>query len=282
MALRQDLHSLAAPYALDALDSGAEQDRFERHLNRCQNCTGEVRGFRETATRLGMAAARQPPPEMRDRVMAAVARTRQVPAGDDHARHARPAARQRPLTRLAMVGGALAVVAAVVLAIALVNTQHQLNQANHQLSQAQAQLQAITAVQTATDAKVITKRTSVGGIVTVTSSASKRQMVLTTAGLPPLRARQGLPAVADRPSAQQDQVGGPAGPGAWWPHRACAHLRGARGRHLRRDRRTDRRDDPAHRHADRRHRAPVLTSRRPARYPPAGLRDPGNPQPARQ
>ena len=186
MALRQDLHSLAGPYALDALDSGAEQDRFERHLNRCQNCTSEVRGFRETATRLGMAATRQPPPEMRDRVMAAVARTRQVPAGDDAARHARPAARLRPLPRLAMVGGALAVVAALVLAIALVNTQHQLNQANHQLSQAQSQLHAITAVQTATDAKVINKRTSVGGIVSVTSSASKRQMVLRTAGLPPL------------------------------------------------------------------------------------------------
>jgi Anti-sigma-K factor rskA len=188
MALRRGPHSLAGPYALDALDSGAEQDRFERHLNRCQNCTSEVRGFRETATRLGMAAARQPPPEMRDRVMAAVARTRQVPAGDDHARHARPAPRLRPLTRLAMAGGALAVVAAVILAIALVNTQHQLNQAKHQLSQTQAQLQAITSVQTATDAKVITKRTSVGGIVTVTSSASKGQMVLTTAGLPPLAA----------------------------------------------------------------------------------------------
>jgi len=188
MAFRRDLHSLAAPYALDALDSGAEQDRFERHLNRCQDCTGEVRGFRETATRLGMAATRQPPPQMRERVMAAVATTRQVPAGDDHARHARPAQRSRPLTRLAMAGGVLAVVVAVILAIALVNTQHQLNQANHQLSQAQAQLEAITAVQTATDAKVITKRTAVGGIVTVTSSASKRQMVLTTAGLPPLAA----------------------------------------------------------------------------------------------
>jgi anti-sigma-K factor RskA len=186
MAFRQDRHSLAAPYALDALDSGAEQDRFERHLNRCKDCTGEVRGFRETATRLGMAATRQPPPQMRDRVMEAVARTRQVPAGEDHARHARPAQRSRPFTRLAMAGGALAVVAVVVLAIALVSTQHQLNQAKHQLSQAQAQLQAITAVQTATDAKVITKRTAVGGIVIVTSSASKRQMVLTTAGLPPL------------------------------------------------------------------------------------------------
>jgi Anti-sigma-K factor rskA len=189
MALRRGLHDLTGPYALDALDSAAEQDRFERHLNRCQACTGEVRGFRETATRLGMAAAQQPPPGMRDRVMSEVARTRQAPAGaEEHARHARPAQRLRPLTRLAAAGAAIAVAAVVVLAVLLVNTRHQLNQAQHQLSQAQAQLQAITAVQTATDAKVIVKRTSVGGTVTVTSSASKRQMVLTTAGLPALPA----------------------------------------------------------------------------------------------
>ena len=186
MALRQDLHSLAAPYALDALDSDAEQNRFERHLNRCHDCTDDVRGFRATATRLGFAAAQEPPPEMRARVMTAVARTRQVPAAEDHARHARPARGVRPVTRLATVAGALAAAAAIVLAVVLVNTQHQLSQARRQLGQAQAQLAAITAVQTATDAKVIVKRTSVGGIVTVTSSASLRQLVLRTSGLPKL------------------------------------------------------------------------------------------------
>jgi Anti-sigma-K factor rskA len=190
MALRPDRHSLAGPYALDALDSGAEQSRFERHLNRCQGCTSEVRGFRETAARLGIAAARQPPPQLRDQVMSAVARTRQLPASEDHARHARPAQRLRPLPRLATAGAAIAVAAVVVLAVLLVSTQHQLSQARHQLSQAEAQLQAITAVQTATDAKVITKRTSVGGTVTVTSSASRHQMLLRTHGLPPLPAGQ--------------------------------------------------------------------------------------------
>jgi anti-sigma-K factor RskA len=188
MALHPDRHGLAGPYALDALDSAAEQKRFERHLDRCQNCTRDVRGFKATATRLGMAATQEPPPQMRDRVMAAVATTRQVPASEDHARHARPAQRRQPLTRLAIASAVVAVVVAVLLAVQLVNTQHQLNQAQHQLSQAQAQLQAITAVQTATDAKVITKRTSVGGIVTVTSSASKGQLVLRTSGLPALPA----------------------------------------------------------------------------------------------
>jgi anti-sigma-K factor RskA len=188
MALRQDLHSLAGPYALDALDSAAEQSRFERHLNRCHGCNSDVQGFQAVATRLGFAAAEPAPPEMRERVLAAAARTRQVPAGDDHARHRRRAPRTRPLTRLALVGGALAAAAAIVLAVVLVNTRQQLNQARRQLTQAQAQaqLEAITAVQTATDAKVIVKRTSIGGIVTVTSSAARRQMVLRTSGLPPL------------------------------------------------------------------------------------------------
>ena len=105
MALRSDLHTLTGVYALDALDTGAELARFERHLSRCQSCATEVRGFREAATRLGLAAASQPPPEMRARVMSAVARTRQIPANDDRARHARPA-RLRPVTRLAWAGAA--------------------------------------------------------------------------------------------------------------------------------------------------------------------------------
>src|SRR5260370_16215162 len=96
MARRGGLPSLAGPYALDALDGGAEKDRLGGPRTRCQNGTSEVRGFRETATRLGMAAARQPPPEMRDRVMAAMARTRQVPAGDDHPPAAPPRPRAAP------------------------------------------------------------------------------------------------------------------------------------------------------------------------------------------
>jgi len=44
--LRNDQHTLTGVYALDALDTAAEVARFERHLNRCDGCTSEVRGFR--------------------------------------------------------------------------------------------------------------------------------------------------------------------------------------------------------------------------------------------
>ena len=77
--LRHDLHSLSGAYALDALEPGAERDRFTRHLSRCQSCAGEVRGFREVATAMAFAAAAEAPPGLRDRVLAAAARTRQVP-----------------------------------------------------------------------------------------------------------------------------------------------------------------------------------------------------------
>lgn len=193
--LRSDLHTLAGVYALDALDTAAEVSRFERHMNRCESCTSEVRGFWETTTRLGMAAAQPPPPSLHDAVMAEVVRTRQLPALDDRARHARPGQRLTLLPRLATAGAALGLAAAVTLAVVLVNTQHQLNQTQQQLSQAkrhliaaQTQLAAINAVRTAADATLVTKATSIGGRVTIVKSAAKRQLVVTASGLPPLQA----------------------------------------------------------------------------------------------
>jgi Anti-sigma-K factor rskA, C-terminal len=200
--LRRDLHSLTGVYALDALDTAAEVARFERHMNGCDSCTGEVRGFRETATRLGMAAAQPPPASLRDAVMADVTRTRQLPAVDDRARHARPVPRLTLLPRLATAGAALGLAAAVTLAVVLVNTQNQLSQTQQQLGQTQqqlsqakrhliatqAQLAAINAVRTAADATLVTKATTIGGRVTIVKSAAKHQLVVTASGLPPLQA----------------------------------------------------------------------------------------------
>jgi len=200
--LRNDRHTLTGVYALDALDTAAEVARFERHMNRCDSCTSEVRGFRETATRLAMAVAQQPPPTLRAAVMADVPRTRQVPAADDRARHARRSQRSTLLPRLAMAGAALGLAAAIILAVVLVNTNNQLGQTQQQLSQAQRQLSqakrhlilaqtqlaAINAVRTAADATLVTKATPIGGQVKIVKSASKRQLVVTASGLPPLRA----------------------------------------------------------------------------------------------
>ena len=186
--LRSSQHAFTGVYALDALDTDAEVARFERHMAKCQSCTSEVCGFRETATQLGMAESRQPPPALRAAVMDEVARTRQLPAPDDRARHRRPEPRLTWLPRLAMAGAAIGLAAAITLGVLLVHTQNELSQARHQLALTKTELAAINAVRTASDATLVTKATPIGGTVTVVSSASRHEIVVTTRGLPVLRA----------------------------------------------------------------------------------------------
>ncbi len=176
--LRHDLHTLTGAYALDALEH-AERERFEHHLQRCQPCSHEVRGLHETATRLALAVARVPPPQLRERVLTTAARTRQHPPVMDQ----RPAPKPRSawIPRLAAVAAAAAVAVAVVLGITQSATQHQLDRV-------QAQEQAIEAVLTAPDARIVSHRTSVGGTATVVFSEASHKMFVTTAGLPPLPA----------------------------------------------------------------------------------------------
>jgi len=180
--LRQDLHTLTGAFALDALDKGAETDRFNRHLNRCQSCASEVRGFREVATALAFSAATEPPPELRDRVMAAVARTRQLPP--EIRTHAGPRRSRTRLPWVPWLSGAVAtvgIVLAVLFGFAQAHTQQELNQAR-------AQNQAIAGVLAAPDAKLLTSRTTAGGVAVVVLAAEKRQLVVSTTGLPSLPA----------------------------------------------------------------------------------------------
>jgi len=138
-----DLHLLTGAYAVDAL-TGAELDEFEKHLRRCTSCTEEVRGLQETAARLGLTTAIEPPPWMRREVLAA----------------------------------AVAVAAViVVLAVVQVNTRHQ-------LEQTQQGSRAMAAVLVAPDAHIERSSTTVGGTVTAVISARDREAVVTTADMP--------------------------------------------------------------------------------------------------
>jgi hypothetical protein len=178
--LRQDLHSLAGVYALDVLEPGAERDRFKHHLKRCQSCASELRGFREVATALAFAAAAEPPPELRGRVMAAVARTRQLPP---EARTETRPPRSRTwapwLPWLSASVAAAGIVIATVFGLAQARTRAE-------LSQARAQNQEIAGVLTAPDARLLTSRTTVGGAAIVVLAPSRHQLIVTTAGLPAL------------------------------------------------------------------------------------------------
>jgi anti-sigma factor RsiW len=202
---RQDLHTLTGAYALDALD-GSELTRFSRHLNGCQSCASEVRGFREVATAMAFASTTEAPAEMRDRVLSAVARTRQVPPEiRTHAarqRRARGAMPWLPWLSGAVATAAIAV--AVFFGLAQAHTQNELNAAqasNRALTQAQTRVeaelnqakqhdQALAEILGAPHVTLLSQRTTKGGVAVVVLDAAKRQLVVSTSGLPALPAGQ--------------------------------------------------------------------------------------------
>ena len=201
--LRHDMHLLAGAYALDAIERGAERERFSRHMTGCQSCTGEVRGFREVATAMAFAAALEPPPEMRAQVLAAVARTRQLPP--EIRTHARPRQTRAWVPWVPWLTGAIAtaaVVIAVIFGLAQASTQNQLNQARaqnaslagieartmHELEQARTQNQLLAAIMAAPNVRVLSQRSTTGGVAIVLLAAVRHQLIVTTSGLPALPA----------------------------------------------------------------------------------------------
>ena len=183
-------------------------------MHRCPSCEAEVRGLRETAARLAMAKAVQPPAAMQSRVLAATYRTRQLPplagARTRRARVSRPFTDELGASRLnrdrrwlrtlrlrtlrlgtsrlgtprlvaAVAVAAASVAVAVGLGITQADTQHQLQSARNSNA-------AITRVVQAPDARLETMRTSAGGTVTVVFSGQQRAAVVTTTGMTSLPA----------------------------------------------------------------------------------------------
>ena len=74
-----DLHALVAAYALDALDDD-ERVAFEAHLGSCPTCPGELAEFTEVVGELADATSSPAPGGVRDRVLAQLGETEQVPA----------------------------------------------------------------------------------------------------------------------------------------------------------------------------------------------------------
>jgi len=176
------VHELSGAYALDALDD-AERQRFERHLRRCPACDEDVRRMTSTATALAMAVSAEPPPGLKQRVLAAAAATPQLPplpsAAAAKRRRGRHVTRSAWFPRLALGVAAVGVAAAVVLAVVTVSTQDRLNTV-------QAQNQAIAAVLAAPDAQIATGTSSTGGTATVVLSYAQQKMIFTSSGLPRL------------------------------------------------------------------------------------------------
>jgi len=180
LRLRHDPHSLAGAYALDALDSPAERDRFERHLSRCPSCAAEVRGFREVATAMAFAVTAEAPAGLRPQVLAAAARTRQLPP--EVSSDARPQRTRSTLPWLPWLSGAVAlasVAVAVFFGLAQSHTQDELNQAR-------AENQALNVVLSAPHVQVLSQVATSGGTAIVVLAAERHALAVVTTGLPAL------------------------------------------------------------------------------------------------
>ncbi|MEU9408971.1 anti-sigma factor [Streptomyces sp. NPDC048281] len=183
---REDLHSLAAPYALDALEPG-ERRRFEKHLRDCDRCADEVRELTEDTVRLAFSAAAPPPLAMRGRVLAAVRATPQEPApGQERvpnlpphvwgAQPPPPRRRPRPLfVPFATATAAAALVVASLFAVQADRTQNQLDAER-------AQSREIAHVLAATDARATTYKDARGRSIGTVASVSEGQAVVTLSG----------------------------------------------------------------------------------------------------
>jgi anti-sigma-K factor RskA len=114
-----DLHHLSAAYALDALDPH-ERAAFEAHYESCEVCRNDVLAFRDTISHVASSLATPPPAPLKDRVLAAVAVTRQLsPALSAPAQVVDLASRRRVRSIALFAIAAAAVVAVVVGVVAL-------------------------------------------------------------------------------------------------------------------------------------------------------------------
>src|SRR5207244_56862 len=160
--------------------AGPERDRFTRHLSRCQSCAAEVKGFREVATAMAFAAAAEPPAELRDRVLTAVARTRQLPPEvSTHERPRRTRARVPWVPWLSGVVATASIVVAVLFGLAQAHTRDELNQVR-------AENQAISLLLSAPRAQLLTHEITHGGVATVVLAADRHELAVVTTGLPAL------------------------------------------------------------------------------------------------
>lgn len=181
MSSTAELHTMTGAYALHAL-APDERVEFERHLEVCPACAQEVRELAATTTRLGLAVAVTPPPEMKQQVLRRIATERQEPP--KVTRESRGAgggaARGRALSRFALAACLAAAAAFGGVAV----WQHQEAQdARARASASQEQSQELAAVLAAPDAKVSTGELTDGATGTVVVSRGQDKAAFIASGM---------------------------------------------------------------------------------------------------
>ncbi|SMD19347.1 anti-sigma factor [Lentzea albidocapillata] len=167
-----DLHTLTGAYAVNAL-SDIERASFVVHLTRCQSCAVEVTELAATAARLGVAVESPPPPQLRARVLAAAAETRQL---SPHTARVPDPRRKR------WAGGLLA--AACLVAAVFVTVQYSQTGQERQLAQLSSEYSRFSDFLSTPDARLINGRGSNGATGTAVVSAGRDEALFLAKDLP--------------------------------------------------------------------------------------------------
>ncbi|WUH91983.1 anti-sigma factor [Streptomyces sp. NBC_00433] len=179
-----DLHTLTGAYAVGAV-TGPEADLFRGHLRDCEACAQEVRELRETAARLAMAVAEQPPAGLRERVMSAIPEVRQLPPDVPDAVVLAPA-RRGWRQRLPVLAAAACLAGAVAATAVAVQARQEAGAERVRTAGVERQAAAVGALVAVPDATFRTAALTTGGTATVVASARLRQAAVLYRGLPAL------------------------------------------------------------------------------------------------
>ena len=166
-----DLHDLAAAYAVDALDP-IQARRFEAHLAGCADCRTEVADLSVVTAQLGEATASPPPAALRARVLAQVATTPQVPRPAAPVPFRRQGRARRAPWPVVVAAAILVLVAGAGLLV-------------RDLVSERDRAQDLAAVLAAGDARDAPLQGTTGGAVRVVWSPSHHASVLVADDLPP-------------------------------------------------------------------------------------------------
>lgn len=170
MSNSPDVHALTGAYAADALD-GEEREVFVSHLRQCEACQKEVAELTATAARLALAASAPAPPELRARVLAEVAHTRQLSPSPQVARLSD---RRRWYQQPASVAAALLLVVSGGLGALAVSEQQQARDADQRAAR-------VTAL--AVDPTHVVKTGEIASGGTATVIAARGSALFHTSGL---------------------------------------------------------------------------------------------------
>jgi anti-sigma-K factor RskA len=199
MTMSNDIHTLTGAYVLDAV-SDIERRAFEHHMTDCPACTQEVIELRETANRLGGAAAMAAPTTLWQGVRRAINTARQLPPLAGESTPTPTKVRRWPMRAAAAIAAAAAVVAGI-------TWHNQTADLEHRLAQSHGQVDKINSILAAPDAQVAQRSGTDGSTVTVVMSRNANGMILMAQGLPALASTQSFQAWFVTPDGHKTAAG---------------------------------------------------------------------------